>query len=125
MKEETILSDNGCEISWNGKIYPCGTSVTMDIIGGKWKAVILWHLVEGKKRFAELHKQIPTMTERILSLQLKQLEADGIVDRVVFTLKPPLKVEYSLTDFGKTLIPVIQTIAKWGSEVSSIQPKPL
>lgn len=102
----------------NGKTYPCCTSVTMGVIGGKWKSVILYHLIEGPLRYNELRKQMPGVTERTLSLQLQQLQEDGVVRREVFTTKPPLKVEYSLTDFGKTLIPLLQMIADWGEEVS-------
>ena len=96
----------------NGKEYPCCTSVTMGIIGGKWKTVILFHLIEGPLRYNELRKRMPGVTERTLSLQLKQQEEDQVIQRVVFTTKPPLKVEYSLTDFGKTLIPLLKTIAE-------------
>ncbi|MDT0554840.1 winged helix-turn-helix transcriptional regulator [Patiriisocius hiemis] len=100
---------------FKGKEYPCCASLTMGLIGGKWKTVILYHLmVGGTLRYNELRKEMPTVTERTLSLQLKTLEEDGIVKRKVYTSKPPLKVEYSLTDFGKTLIPVVQSIADWG-----------
>jgi len=99
---------------FKGKTYPCCASLTMGIIGGKWKTVILYHLLDGTLRYNQLRKQMPTVTERTLSLQLKTLEEDGIVKRKVYTSKPPLKVEYSLTDFGKTLIPLIQSIADWG-----------
>ncbi|KMQ58675.1 MarR family transcriptional regulator [Chryseobacterium angstadtii] len=98
----------------DNKEYPCCTSVTMKFIGGKWKAVILFHLTDGAKRYNELRKLIPTITERTLSLQLKQLEEDHIVNRKVYTEKPPLMVEYTLTDFGKTLLPVIEAITNWG-----------
>ena len=100
-----------------GKEYPCCTSVTMGIIGGKWKTVILYHLMDGTLRYNELRKQMPDVTERTLSLQLKQLEEDGVVERKVYTSKPPLKVEYSLTEFGKTLIPLLKSIAEWGDYV--------
>ncbi|MCK0156839.1 helix-turn-helix transcriptional regulator [Cellulophaga sp. F20128] len=99
---------------FKGKEYPCCASLTMGIIGGKWKTVILFHLIDGTLRYNELRKEMPTVTERTLSLQLKTLEEDGIVKRKVYTSKPPLKVEYSLTDLGKTLIPVIKAIADWG-----------
>lgn len=99
---------------FKGKEYPCCASLTMGMIGGKWKTVILFYLLEGKLRYNELRKKMPTVTERTLSLQLKTLEEDGIVKRTVYTSKPPLKVEYSLTDFGKTLIPLIKSIAEWG-----------
>ncbi len=101
----------------NGKKYPCCTSVTMGIIGGKWKTVILYHLIETSLRYNELRKQMEGVTERTLSLQLKKLEEDGVIQRKVYTTKPPLKVEYSLTDFGKTLIPVLHSIADWGDFV--------
>lgn len=99
-------------------LYPCTTSITMDYIGGKWKMVILYHLKNGSRRYNELRKTMPTVTERTLSLQLKQLEEDGIVKREVFVTKPPLKVEYSLTDFGQTLIPLLDMIADWGKVVA-------
>jgi DNA-binding HxlR family transcriptional regulator len=86
----------------------------MGVIGGKWKTVILFHLINKTLRYNELRKEMPTVTERTLSLQLKTLEEDGIIKRTVYTSKPPLKVEYSLTDLGETLVPLIQSIAKWG-----------
>ncbi len=98
----------------NDKQYPCSTSVTMGLIGGKWKSVILIYLVEKPLRYNEIRKKIPTATERTLSLQLKGLEEDGLIKRTVYTIKPPLKVEYELTDFGKTLIPLLHSIAEWG-----------
>lgn len=100
-----------------GKEYPCCTSVTMGIIGGKWKTVILYYLIEGPLRYNELRKKMDGVTERTLSLQLKTLEEDGVIERKVYTTKPPLKVEYSLTSFGKTLIPLLQAIADWGDYV--------
>ena len=103
--------------TFNGKQYPCCASLTMGVIGGKWKTVILYHLIDGPLRYSELRKEMPTVTERTLSLQLKTLEADSIVQRKVYTAKPPLKVEYSLTRLGKTLIPLIQSIADWGHSV--------
>ncbi|WP_452220047.1 winged helix-turn-helix transcriptional regulator [Lacinutrix salivirga] len=97
------------------KEYPCSASLTMSLIGGKWKTVILFHLIEKPLRYNELRKEMPTVTERTLSLQLKKLEEDDIIKRKVYTTKPPLKVEYSLTEFGKTLVPVIHSIANWGN----------
>lgn len=102
---------------FKGKKYPCCASLTMGIIGGKWKTVILFHLIEKKLRYNELRKLMPTVTERTLSLQLKALEGDGLIKRKVYHKKPPLKVEYKLTDFGKTLIPIIESIADWGDFV--------
>lgn len=102
--------------SIDDKDYPCSTSVTMRFIGGKWKAAIIKYLAE-KKRYSELRKDLVNITERTLSLQLKELEADGIVIRTVYTSKPPLRVEYELSDFGKTLLPLIQTISDVGKEI--------
>ena len=107
----------------NGKTYPCCTSVTMGIIGGKWKTAILYHLMEGPLRYNELRKQMSSVTERTLSLQLKNLEKDGIVKRKVYTSKPPLKVEYSLTKLGQTLIPLLRAIADWGDALVAKQAK--
>ena len=104
-------------LEFRGNEYPCCTSLTMGIIGGKWKTVILFHLMNNKLRYNKLRKSMPTVTERTLSLQLKALEEDGLISRKVYASKPPLKVEYSLTDFGKTLIPLIKAIADWGDYV--------
>ncbi len=106
---------------FKGREYPCCTSLTMGIIGGKWKTAILYHLMKGTLRYSELRKQMLSVTERTLSIQLKALVEDGLVERKVYTSKPPLKVEYSLTDFGKTLIPLIQSIADWGDYVLETQ----
>ncbi|AMA48725.1 MULTISPECIES: winged helix-turn-helix transcriptional regulator [Flavobacterium] len=99
------------------KKFPCSTSLTMNFIGGKWKAVILIHLFN-KKRYNELRKEIPMITERTLSLQLKELEEDGLISRTVFTNKAPLKVEYELTELGKTLIPLLNEISNWGKFIA-------
>lgn len=114
-----IINEKEYLISLNDKTYHCALDVTMDYVGGKWKTVVLWYLRKDKKRYGELRKLIPDITERMLSIQLKQLEDDGLIKREVFTEKPPLKVEYSLTDFGKTLIPVLDALALWGRTVAS------
>ena len=106
-------------VKLKGKVYPCTVSLAMDLIGGKWKAVILYHLKDAEKRYNELRKELPHITEMTLSLQLKQLEKDGLVSRKVFGKKPPIKVIYSLTDFGKTFIPVLDTITRWGNQIAS------
>ena len=102
---------------FRGQEYPCCASLTMGVIGGKWKTVILFHLIHGRLRYSELRKAMPTVTERTLSLQLKKLEEDGIINRKVYHKKPPLKVEYSLTELGQTLVPIINSIAEWGDFV--------
>lgn len=105
-----------------GKEYHCAMDVTMNYIGGKWKTVVLWYLRKDKKRFSELRRLIPNITEKMLSLQLKDLEKDGIVKRKLYPEIPP-KVEYSLTDFGKTLIPMLDEIAKWGRGLAEAKGK--
>ena len=112
------IKDTEVIIDLKGKKYHCAMDITMDYIGGKWKTVVLWYLKKDKKRFAELNKLIPQMTERMLSIILKQLEEDGIVLRQVYTTKPPLKVEYSLTAFGETLVPILNEVAKWGRNLA-------
>ena len=103
---------------FNGKEYPCCSTLTMGIIGGKWKTAILYNLKSSTLRYNELRKQMPTITERTLSLQLKALEKDGIIKRKVYTSKPPLKVEYSLTELGITLVPLLQAIVDWAKYAS-------
>jgi DNA-binding HxlR family transcriptional regulator len=97
----------------HGKEYHCAMDVTMDYIGGKWKTVVLWYLKKEKRRFNELKRLIPAITEKMLSIQLKKLEKDGIISRKVYPEIPP-RVEYDLTEAGKTLIPALEEIAKWG-----------
>jgi DNA-binding HxlR family transcriptional regulator len=115
MKTECIAD----YVTLKGKNYPCTVSLTMDLVGGKWKAVILYHLKDEPKRYNELRKEMLAVTEMTLSLQLKQLEKDGLVSRKVHGKKPPVKVVYSLTDFGKSFVPVLEAITKWGNQVVS------
>lgn len=112
---------SGDYVKLKGKIYPCTVSLTMDLVGGKWKAVILYHLKDEPKRYNELRKEMPAITEMTLSLQLKQLEKDGLVLRKVYGKKPPVKVVYNLTDFGKSFVPVLEAITQWGNQVVSEQ----
>lgn len=107
----------GNHVKLHGKTYPCTVSLAMNLIGGKWKAVILYHLKEGQKRFSELRKEIPAITEMTLSLQLRQLEKDELITRKVYGDKPPVKVIYELTVFGKTFIPALESITQWGNQV--------
>jgi DNA-binding HxlR family transcriptional regulator len=108
-----ILDGKSMEIKLRGKLYHCALDVTMDFIGGKWKAVVLWYLRNCHKRFGELKKLIPDITEKMLSLQLKQLEKDGIVQRKIYPEVPP-RVEYSMTKKGETILPVLEALAEWG-----------
>jgi|SRR5690349_11824702 DNA-binding HxlR family transcriptional regulator len=106
----------------HGKEYHCAMDVTMHYIGGKWKTVVLWYLRKDKKRFSELKRLIPNITEKMLSLQLKDLENDGIIKRKVYPEVPP-RVEYFLTEFGKGLIPMLEEIARWGRTLAETKGK--
>jgi DNA-binding HxlR family transcriptional regulator len=86
---------------------------TLKVLGGKWKILILWHLKDDKKRFSELKRLMPEITEKMLIQQLRELEKDGIVNRHVYS-EVPLKVEYAFTEYGLTLKPVLQVLCKWG-----------
>jgi DNA-binding HxlR family transcriptional regulator len=116
-----IIKGKNVSYKLHDKIYHCAMDITMDYIGGKWKSVVLWYLRHGKLRFAEIKKLIPDITEKMLSIQLRALEDDGIIKREVFGEKPPIRVEYSLTDFGKTLVPALEAIASWGRNLGETQ----
>jgi len=91
----------------------CPTETALDLIGGKWKGMILYYLCSDTRRFNELMRLIPDITQRMLTKQLRDLEAHGVVHREVYPQVPP-KVEYSLTGLGETLEPVIRELEKWG-----------
>lgn len=92
----------------------CPVAVTLELIGGKYKALILWHLSEETLRFSQLQKRIPDATPKMLTQQLRELESHELVHRQVFPVIPP-KVEYSLTDLGKSLMPVLTAMRDWGA----------
>jgi DNA-binding HxlR family transcriptional regulator len=87
--------------------------LTLDLIGGKWKALILWNLGQDTLRFSELKKTLPKITQKMLTQQLRELETSGLVKRFIYRQVPP-KVEYSLTPEGKSLIPILDTLCEWG-----------
>jgi DNA-binding HxlR family transcriptional regulator len=91
----------------------CPVSYTLDKIGGRWKPIILWNLREGKKRYSELRKAIPTITEKMLIQHLKQLETDKLIIRKVILIMPP-HVEYNLAKPGREIIPALNSKAAWG-----------
>jgi DNA-binding HxlR family transcriptional regulator len=104
----------------------CAVEVTLSVIGGLWKPVILFHLLREKKRFMELTRLMPNTTQRMLTLQLRELETDGIVIRHVYPQVPP-KVEYELTPFGQTLAPILVSLREWGEayrEGRGLDPQP-
>lgn len=93
--------------------FGCPVEACLEVIGGKWKGVILSHLLDGTKRFNELRRLMPVVTQRMLTRQPRELEADQIVERTVHPEVPP-RVEYSMTDFGQTLEPILRMLQKWG-----------
>ena len=96
--------------------YTCGLDAAIDVMGGKWKALILWALhADGPLRFGELRRSVPGFSERILILQLREMEHSGLVHREAYHQVPP-KVEYSLTEFGRSLITALTQLGKWGEE---------
>jgi DNA-binding HxlR family transcriptional regulator len=92
----------------------CPVEATLELIGGKYKALILWHLSEGKLRFSELRKAITTATPKMLTQQLRELEENELIHREVYPVIPP-KVEYSLTEVGKSLMPILVAMRDWGA----------
>jgi DNA-binding HxlR family transcriptional regulator len=95
------------------KEYKCGIDVTLAVVGGKWKASILWHLAQETMRFSDLQRQFSDTTRKMLTQQLRELEADGLVHRKVYPQVPP-KVEYSLTEKGKSIFPILEQMCEWG-----------
>lgn len=102
-------------IAYNNKTFKCPMEMTMDLIGGKWKVLILWHLSSGVLRFNELKRRFPEVTQKMLTQQLRDLEANGLLLRKVYPQVPP-KVEYSLTETGSSIVPVLQQMNKWGAD---------
>ncbi|MDI7743397.1 winged helix-turn-helix transcriptional regulator [Lysinibacillus fusiformis] len=99
-----------------GKTFNCEKELTLSVIGGKWKMLVLWHLgKEGTKRFGELKALMPGITQRMLVNQLRELEDHLIVHREVYPVVPP-KVEYSLTEHGKSLLPILDAMYNWGKD---------
>jgi len=93
--------------------FGCPVEAVLDIIGGKWKAVILYHLLDGTKRFNELRRLLPGVTQRMLTRQLRELENDGLVTRAVYPEVPP-RVEYALSEMGRSLQPILASLQQWG-----------
>ena len=100
-------------IKFKDNEYQCSMELTLALIGGKWKALILWHLSEKTLRYSELKKTLPKVTPKMLTQQLRELEDSGLLKRFIYTQIPP-KVEYSLTQAGKSLLPILDSMCKWG-----------
>jgi DNA-binding HxlR family transcriptional regulator len=94
-------------------VVGCGVTSTVELIGGKWKTLVLYHLMDEPRRFSELQRKLTGVTQRMLTLQLRELEANGLVHRKVYPQVPP-KVEYSLTELGQSLEPIIRAMLTWG-----------
>jgi DNA-binding HxlR family transcriptional regulator len=97
------------------RTYNCPVEATLDVIGGKWKVVILFWLRDAVWRFGELRRRIPDISERMLTQQLRELEEHGIIRRQVYAVVPP-RVEYSLTPYGRTLRPITEMMCAWGKK---------
>lgn len=104
------MDDSQCDL-----VFRCPVEASLEVIGGKWKALILFHLLGGTKRFNALRRLLPNVTQRMLTRQLRELEEDRLVVRVVYPEVPP-KVEYSLSEFGKSVEPILRVLQQWGSE---------
>lgn len=107
-------------ITYNNKTYECPLEMTIDLIGGKWKVLLIWHLSNGAIRFNEFNRIFPNVSAKILAQQLKDLEKNGIVHRDVYPQVPP-KVEYTLTDLGRSMIPILQEMNRWGTSHINMQ----
>lgn len=100
---------------YRDKEYKCGIDVTLAVVGGKWKASILWHLAQQTMRFSDLQRQFAGTTRKMLTQQLRELEADGLVHREVYPQVPP-KVEYSLTEKGRSIFPILDMMCNWARQ---------
>jgi len=100
-------------IEWRGRKYHCPVEVTMNILSGKWKCLMLWHLHDGAKRYKELEQIVPGVSQKMLTQQLKELERDGLLFRTVYPEVPP-RVEYELTDLGHSAYPILEQMHSWG-----------
>ena len=108
-KNVTVPAENSCCAD-----YHCPVEATLALVGGKYKALILWKLMAGALRFSELRRTVPGATPKMLTQQLRELEADGLVHREVYPVIPP-RVEYSLTPFGLSIRPVLESMYAWGT----------
>ena len=95
--------------------YNCPLEITLELVGGKYKSLILWHLIDKTLRFSELSRLIPQATPKMLAHQLKDLEQNGLILREAYPVVPP-KVVYRLSDFGNTLIPILDVMCDWGAD---------
>jgi DNA-binding HxlR family transcriptional regulator len=115
MSSRRMLRGSACDPVW------CPIEVTLEVIGGVWKVVIVRELLEGTRRYGELHRRLRGVTHKMLTQQLRELERDGLLVRKVYPQVPP-KVEYSLTRLGRSLSPLLGAMQKWGTAVLAARP---
>jgi DNA-binding HxlR family transcriptional regulator len=103
------------DMSRSSPVSKCPIQISLSVIGGKWKPIILWFLKDGPVRFSGIQKKIPGITQMMLTKQLKELVADGMIERTVYPEVPP-RVDYSITDDGRSVLPVLVALNEWGNE---------
>ena len=106
------------KIVYNQKEYGCGFTLTLELISGKWKGLVLWHLQDKTLRYGELRKQLGKITQKMLTQTLRALESDKLITRKVYPVVPP-KVEYTISKRGLKLIPIFEELRQWGNDVAS------
>ena len=104
----------------NDKSYHCPVELTLNVVGGKWKVLLLWNMKGGVKRYGELKKLVPGITHKMLTQQLRELEDDGVISRKVYEIVPP-RVEYSLTQRGEQLRPILEMMGQWGTQFLTVE----
>lgn len=105
-------------MEFKGVKYNCSMELTLEIIGGKWKPIIIWYLREDTMRFNELKRKLPNITQKMLTQQLRALEENKLINRKVYAEIPP-RVEYALTDYGKSLLPILSNLCDWAKEYTN------
>ncbi|BBP85208.1 helix-turn-helix domain-containing protein [Pseudomonas sp. No.21] len=113
MSEHEPITTETKRLVSGDKVYNTPVEVTLDVIGGKWKSLLVYHLMKEALRFSELKRRVPGITEKMLTQQLRELEHDGVLSRTVFAEVPP-RVEYRLTEHGASLQPVLEAMCAWG-----------
>ncbi len=112
--------ENQCvakKYSFDGNEYFCSLALAMDIIGGKWKSMVIYHLKDGAMRSNELQRSLRGITNRMFTLAVRELEHSGLVERIVYPVVPPM-VEYKLTSRGESVLPIVLQLAQWGVDVA-------
>jgi DNA-binding HxlR family transcriptional regulator len=115
MSEMQLLASENKRLVQGEKVYNTPMEVTLEVIGGKWKALLVYRLLNGALRFSELKRQVPGITEKMLTQQLRELEHDGVLERTVFAEVPP-RVEYCVSEHGSSLQPVLAAMCQWGRQ---------